>query len=192
MAISAQCYSPRNDTNCKGYVGGYRRRRLNQRTRREFSRLIRGMDAGPCWFVTLIRGHCTDFSLRCHVWHVALTRLRQRWPEAQAWTIYEWNLRRGVHLHVVLRGVDGIDCAWLEHVVALADAQAAVGDFQLVYDGARLARYLLKQLPDAKIATGWPRNFRPVSTTREWAPEWQSDEDWSATRRRPLGGMDHS
>jgi hypothetical protein len=186
MLTNSPSFSPRTVKNCKSAAPPPLRFRWNSRARREYARLKCGMEAGECWFVTLTRGRCTDFMLRSLVWHTALTRLHQLRPEAQAWTIYEWAPLRGVHLHVVLRGVDGIDPAWLERVVSLVDPHAAVGDFQVVYDRAGLAHYLTKQLADPAITSGWPRHFRPVSMTRGWAPGWLPKKDWAAHVRGSL------
>lgn len=95
--------------------------RLNQRARREYVRLLRGMQDAPCCMVTLTQKveRSLDLRLRSDAWHVLLTRMRQRWPDCQAWTVYEYKPRCGVHLHTVVRGVPGITEEWVDHVVSL-------------------------------------------------------------------------
>ena len=105
----AHGYSPRTDANCKSE----KRRspeqdRWNQRARREFARLERGMAGHACWSLVLTRGHCMNLDLRCIAWHRLLTHRHQRWPAMQAWTMYEYGPRSGVHLHAVIYGVPGI------------------------------------------------------------------------------------
>ena len=173
------CYSPRSGKNCKSLPS--LQERLNGRARREYVRLLRGMQGGQCWLVTLTRGRGLDLLLREEAWHPLLTRLRQRWPECQAWTVYEWGDRRGVHLHVVIKETSGLTEEWLQHVVGLLQNGTKVC-VQPVTDPTGIARYLTKQLPNKRIMTGWPKHFRPVTTTRGWCAEWLSPKEWRSRR----------
>jgi hypothetical protein len=135
------------------------------------------MEGADCWFLTLTCGRRDDVLLRAHAWHVLLTRLRQAWPEVQAWTVIEYSPRRGVHLHAVVKHAPTLSGAWLEHVVArLGDETRA--HVTRVTDKAGLAHYLTKQLIDRAIMEAWPRQFRPVTTTRGWLPSWVGRRRW--------------
>jgi len=139
------------------------------------------MQGHQCWLITLTKPHDLDFGLR-QSWHVLRTRLRQKWPDCQAWTVVEWKQRRGVHLHAVVKGTPDISAAWVEHVVRLLRDGTEV-HIEPVYDPEGLAHYVTKSLADKQVMSGWPKHFRPVTTTRGWWPEWLSRKEWSARHR---------
>jgi hypothetical protein len=125
------------------------------------------MDGAPCWFVTLTRGRCLDTTFRADIWYTFRTRLLQRWPAMQAWTVLEWGRERGIHLHAVLRGTPGITAEWVQH---LADLAGTAAHMEEVVDPVGLAGYLTKGLLERALTDAWPRYFRPVSQTRGWCP----------------------
>src|SRR5262249_39665875 len=87
--FSGHGYFPRHTTNRKPRGGKTRVERHNQRARQEYARLLRGMQGHQCWLVTLTRRRCLDVGLRQQAWHGLRTRLTQRWPDAEAWTVVE-------------------------------------------------------------------------------------------------------
>lgn len=177
-------YSPRSATNRKRWGGRTIQERRNQRVRQEYAKLHRGMLGQECWFFTLTCGRRLDPAIRKDVWHVLRTRLKQQWPEMQAWTVVEWGKRRGVHLHAVVKGTPGLTEEWLQHVVELLHDETAIhiGDACL-HSTDQLARYLTKQHADPRQAMGWPRGFHPFSATRGWCPDWLSRQEWFARQR---------
>jgi hypothetical protein len=146
--------------------------RRNQRARRERDRLFRGMEGRTCWMLTISRGRCLDLDLRRYTWHIILTRLRQRWPRVEAWTVYEYGERRGVHLHTIIKGVPGFTPEWLTYLVELCADGTQIHIQKTWGRVERLTRYLTKDLDDPQYANQWPRHFRPVSVTRRWCPDW--------------------
>jgi hypothetical protein len=141
------------------------------------------MQGHQCWFFGLTDGRSLDLLLR-RDWHHILTRLRQEWPCCEGWTVYEWATARGVHLHIVVKIAPGLTKDWLEHVVSLLPESVQVGGFKQVNYDPGLADYLCKQLADLRISTGWPKYFRPISTTRGWCPGWESTEAWKKEVRK--------
>jgi hypothetical protein len=131
------------------------------------------MAGHQCWFLSLTRGYCLDPRFRQQAWHKLSTRLQQDWPEMQAWTVIEFSPKRGVHLHVVLKGVPGISREWVDHVVGLQQDGTAA-HLECVHDAEGLVLYLTKGLADSNAASGWPRYFRPVTATRGWCPDWRT------------------
>jgi hypothetical protein len=187
-------YSPRGATNCKPWEKRSperARERANSRARREYARLLRGIEH-PCWTLVLTRDRCIDLNLRRHAWHVLLTRMRERWPDVQAWTMYEWGQkRRGLHLHIVIKGAPAITREWVIHVVSLlgdgteVHMQEMRGDIPLLGGDAAVsmrkdrgtaayvARYLTKQVANPSYFRQWPPRFRPISVTRGWCQDWK-------------------
>jgi hypothetical protein len=177
-------YSPRRDANCKRVSATQARARRNQRTRLEYARLMRGMWGEDCWFLTLTQGRRADLLVRAHAWHVVLTRLRQAWPQVEAWTVVEYTRERGVHLHAVIKGAPTLTSAWLDHIASLL-GDGTRAHLKPVDNKPGLARYLTKQLAALAAyaaADGWPRRFRPVTTTRGWLPGWVGRRQWKARR----------
>jgi hypothetical protein len=134
-----------------------------------------------CWLLTLTRGRGADLMVRACSWHVVLTRIKQTWPEAEAWAVVEYSAARGVHLHAVVRGAPTLSSAWLDHVVALL-GDGTRAHLTPVTNKSGLAHYLTKQLADRAIADAWPRYFRPVTTTRRWLPGWANGAPWRARK----------
>jgi hypothetical protein len=174
-------YFPPSQKYCKSGLPESPLQRLNRRYMRETIRLSRGMQGHQCHTFTLTDGRSLDLLLR-RDWHIILTRLRQCWPGCEAWTCYEWSPARGVHLHCVVKGVPNLTEEWLRHVVSLLGGNVDIGGFEDVYYDAGLAHYLTKQLADPRIVQGWPKHFRPVSTTRGWCPGWLSKGAWKKAK----------
>jgi hypothetical protein len=154
-----------------------RRIAASRRGDREQARLEYGMSLGPCQFITLVRGFNLDLALRRDAWYQLRTRLQQEWPSLQAWTCLEYGADRGIHLHAVVRGVPGLDQAWLDHVVGLLPldgrGQRVTAYLELAPDAEGLASYLTKQLRKPSYWDGLPRHFHLVSATQGWAPGWK-------------------
>jgi hypothetical protein len=129
-----------------------------RRARRSYALLRAGEEGHENVFFTLTKGRDLGLELRTHR-HLVLTRAKRRWPDCEAATVYEYSPQRGAHLHVVMKNAPG---------------------FQVVYDAEGLARYLTKQMRDRLIVDGWPRYFRPITTTRRWCPGWLSRAEWAA------------
>jgi hypothetical protein len=127
------------------------------------------MASEDCWFITLTNGRDPDIWIRRRDWHGLLTRMKQRWPDCEAATVIEYTERRGVHLHAVVKRAPDLDPIWLMHLLAVAGHGTKLGDFRGVHDSDGLAPYLVKQLTVKVVVDGWPRHFRPVTTTRGWA-----------------------
>lgn len=132
-----------------------------------------------CWFITLTQGYGDLLLHRAGAWHRLLTRLRKRWPDCQAWTVLEYGTRRGVHLHIAVKGTPGITAEWLEYLVGLVGDGTHVHSKE-VHNQVRLARYLAKQLANQPLMSGWPKYLHLVSTTRRWCPEWRRRTQWRA------------
>ena len=145
------------------------------------ARVRAGMENSDCRFITVTtnRGHHLD--IRGGMWHNVLTRMRKRWPQMEAWTVLEWKVNVGVHMHTVVKGITVFDEEFVRRVISLSDPSANVC-IKRVSDPVRLAAYLTKQLTDDRVMSGWPRYFRPVSCTRGWAPGWGSNRQWLALR----------
>jgi hypothetical protein len=152
-----------------------------RRGARERARLEYGLSLGPRHFITEVRGFNLDLAFRRDAWYLLRTRLQQEWPGAQAWTCLEYSSRRGIHMHIMVRGAPTLTVDWLAHVVSLLPAdeqgQRVTVDFQPVSDAEGLARYLTKQLRKPGYWDGMPRHFHPVSATHDWAPGWQAEAD---------------
>lgn len=173
-------YSPRTVTNrTSSKPVRIRDARLNCRSRREYARVLRGMEGYECFLVTLTHGRGLDLLLRAEAWRRLRTRLGQKWPDFAAWSVYEYSHLRGVHMHVIVKDTPGLDEAWIEHVVGLVGDGTAVHIVPINSSRtAYVARYVTKQLSDRRIASGWPRGFRAVSCTRNWCPRWLSRKAW--------------
>jgi hypothetical protein len=130
------------------------------------------MAGHECWLLTVTRGRdVLGCDLRSGAWHVLLTRMKQQWPEAQAWTCLEYGKRRGVHLHAVVKNTAGLlTQAWLDQWVALQGDGTCVHLVRVYGDSETLPRYLTKSLAQAYAPGSWPRYVRPVSATRGWCP----------------------
>ena len=181
-----RAFSPRNAKNCKpGLVQTHpaetprQQARRNQRGRREYARLLCGMLGHEYWALTFSRGRCLDLDLRQYAWHLFLTRIRQEWPTAQAWTTYEYRPRRGVHLHAIIKGVPGFTPQWAQYIVALLADGTQIHVEKSRGDAEFHARYLTKQLTDPKYVDQWPRHCRVVSVTRGWCPDWHRERPTS-------------
>lgn len=131
--------------------------------------MANGMEGQDCYFFTLTRGRDEGIWLRRFNWHSLSTRLRQRWLDFAAFTVFEWSSQRGTHLHVVVRGAPELTYEWVQAVVLRLGEGSSVGGFEPVHNPQGLASYLAKQLVDPRIINGWPRNFRPVTFTRNWS-----------------------
>jgi hypothetical protein len=124
------------------------RKRLNRKSRTEYKRLLAGIEgAADCWLLT--RTSDTEnwgIYLRDSTWHLLLTRIRQQpeWKRCEAWTVYEWNALRGVHLHVVIKNAPGLTWEWLEHVVNLSTDIPSATPIEL--DAFRLPAELLRSV----------------------------------------------
>jgi hypothetical protein len=180
--VRGRAYSPRKSLNCKPVrVQSQHRPRIreqaqrNQRARREYTRLLNGMQGQVYWSLTLTRGRCLDLDLRRYAWHTVLTRLRQTWPTMEAWTVYEYSRRRGVHLHAVIKGVPGFLPEWATYIVGLLADGTQIHVEKSRGDAEFHARYLTKQLADPKYVDQWPRHCRVVSVTRGWCPDWHRE-----------------
>jgi hypothetical protein len=134
-----------------------------------------------CWLLTLTCGRRADLLVRSHAWHVVLTRLRQTWPQVEAWAVVEYTHERGVHLHAVIKGAPTLTSTWLDHVVSLL-GDGTHAHLESVTHKSSLAHYLTKQLGACAAADGWPRYFRPVTTTQRWLPGWASRAPRNARR----------
>jgi hypothetical protein len=176
-------YSPKSVKYCTGGKRTSRADYHKQRQRRVYQQLVRGMHEEPCIFFTLTSGQDRLLLLRPVAWHRLSAHLYRQWPEFQACSVYEYAKRRGVHLHVVVKGTPGITEAWLQHVVCLIGNGTQVGGWREVYDVEGLAAYLTKDLGDAAQVKGWPKRFRPATFTRKWCPRWRSQKEWTERRR---------
>jgi hypothetical protein len=180
MSAVSLTYAPFGST----YSGGLDRTRtreaLNRKARREYARLIKGMEGYDCWWFDLTAPRGVGVLLRESAWHILLTRIRQRkgWEDAQAWTVYEWKERRSIYLHVVIKNTAGITASWLSDIVELLQDGTQIGGFDHIYDAPGAAHYLTKQLSDEAVALAWPRGFRVATVTRKWCPEWLSRKEW--------------
>jgi hypothetical protein len=122
------------------------------------------------YFLTITRGRCLDPHLRAGAWHRIRTRLKQRWPRMEAWTVVEYSKKRAIHIHGVVKRTPGLESDWVEHLADLFQdgTEARLDD---VHDPAGLAGYLTKDLTPAKLRGTWQRHFHPVSRTRGWCPK---------------------
>lgn len=156
-----------------------RRRRAYRRVR---ATLEQGMALGPCAFITLVakrqradgtvgRDYHVEPTIRSEVWHLLWTRIRRRWPDAQAFTVMEWGPRTGIHLHTVVRAAPGLSGDWMRE--ALASQYPMIDVHQKAVDDPwGLASYLPKDLlPDRPSTTAmWGRYAHPTSHSRGWLP----------------------
>ena len=155
---------------------------INRLARTKYALLLKGMQDGDCYHVVLTRGRCIDLDMREEEWRRLRIRLKKQWPSFQAWTVMQWSARRGVHLHVIIKGTPGITREWLDHVVSLMGNESGVYLRPInPNDAAYVARYVTRQLGDKQQMRAWPPYFRPVTTTRGWCSEWVPNADW--TRR---------
>jgi hypothetical protein len=163
---------------------------LNRKARREYAKLRLGMQGQECYLLTLTKGRGIDLRLRSDEWKVIRTRLGQRYPNFEAFTIYEFSPLRGVHLHVVIKGVPNLDVDWLKHVVSLQANGTQIhvvpigrADQDKTLDEHGISHYLTKQIADEKKMAGWPKGFRVTSSTRNFCPGWMSRRAWGEHQR---------
>lgn len=143
-------------------------------------RLAEGCALGSCAFYTLYktrlrangtRGHDynRDHAIRPEVWHLAGTKLKQRWTRAEYFTVVESAKKTGVHLHVVVRDAPGLTAEWIEQAI-----NTRYPDFEVhgekVWNGYRLARYLTKIVNDPQYWAGL-HYFHITSASRGWLPK---------------------
>jgi hypothetical protein len=172
-----------NVTNCKSMVRTTASERLHQRSRRYFTKLLMGMVDEETFYIVLTNAQDRNLQLRSVAWHYVLTRLHQDWDTCEAATVYEYRPRRGSHLNVLIKGTPGLTREYMEHLVGLVQDGTKVGSFEPVSNPRKIASYLTKQLRDTVVMQGWPRNFRPVTTTRNWYPGWMTKKEWRAKHK---------
>lgn len=161
----------RRDTNCKParVAAGSSATRHLRRAARERRRLLEGMAGNECVFVTLVQRDGLNQNIRPNIWHPLWTRCRMQWPGAEAWTVIEYGHNRGVHLHAVIKGADGMTQEWLDRMSQLAEP-GTDALLKPVYAASGLAPYLQKQLRALEYTSAWPCHFHPVSSSRRWLP----------------------
>jgi hypothetical protein len=185
-------YSPQSSTFCKRqpplwrFTSPWERER--KYLRREYARLLNGLEGHHAYLLTIVQGHGLDCNIRRNVWHRIWTRIRQVWPAAEAWTVIEFRKRRGVHLHAVIKGASSLTQAWIDQVTA-SQPERTSGHLKDVHDPEGLAHYLTKDLRQPDVRAGWPRHFRPCSSTRGWYP---SSPQQSASASARAGRSQHT
>lgn len=145
--------------------------KLRVRARRIYEQCREGLYGDDVFHLTLKDRIGDGITLRSDLWSRMEIRIGQRWPNAECWTVYEWDEFIGTHLHVLIRGAFGLDQAWVDHITGLVHWSlesfvTAVNPTDADYD--RVARYVTKQLYNADIVRSWPRNFHITSASRGW------------------------
>lgn len=171
----------------RGKKAGVRRSRgqayYDGLAREQRARLLRGMADANCWMITLKGDRIHHSFLRSEDWRIVWIRIRQKWPEAQAFTVYEYKKNVLMHLHVVVKHTPGISTDWVRHIIHLRhDDREVKIKVQDVYFKPGVARYLTKQLSNRRVMNGWPKNFRPTTATHGWSPGWLTRREMFARR----------